>query len=731
MSIRSMISKFNGTCKRCNSKTRKGETTIYQMGHIWVCETCKDILSSEENTSMKDEWDKFLPSYYQSNIWRHFDNTEDHIMIEALAGSGKSTTIRWLAYLASQNVKPNAVFLAFNKKIADDLRDRLPSNFQARTLNSLGYEIVRKYLGGRVQVRTDKLWNILTDYFPFKGEDEAVNKANRNLVFAAKKIIGLLKGTMTEATDENIVGLIAHHNLDVDSDMLPHILGAIPGIMEKCKAIALNDKVIDFDDQIWLVNLLNLPTMKYDLVFVDESQDLNQAQIDMIMRLISNGGRVVAVGDRAQSIYGFRGADHEAIPNLIARLGSSGRNVESLPLNVCYRCPTSALELAQQYVPQIEARENAPEGEVYEDKTENVINSLTNEDEQAEKAVDIKTMALCRINAHLVGPVYSLLRRGVKAIIYGRSVGDGLISMINRVNPKENDDMPTFAFHLEEYADKEIKKLQASGRSTAAFEDKIETTMAFMDGVFSVAKLIDNIDKIFTDDNRGTGIVFSTVHRAKGLESDKVILLQPKLFNYFGKQEWEVIQERNITYVALTRTKHTLIYAIGDMKSKAPERGENVPTNPQRKEIIVKETPVVNKAKAEVVCKPEFVSKMTGPLPNYSDNGGGTFVPPTKEDWEKIAEDYRKSGIYAEIVVPNGWKQYALMLGCPNGSLIRISTTVDIRGTAARNLGENGIDIVLVSDMNSRPLGGKKRVNRTGGWMGRMAARANQFILSR
>jgi len=728
-----MISKFNGSCKRCNVKTQKGKSTIFKVGHVWVCETCKDILISEENQNAKNEWDNFTPSAYQAAIWEHFNNSDDHILVEALAGSGKSTTIRWLAHLASQRKKPNAVFLAFNKKIADDLRDRLPSNFQARTLNSLGYEIVRKHLGGKVQVRMDKLWNILTSYFPIDSADAEANKANRNLVFAAKKIVGLLKGTMLEPTEENIIKIIGYYNVDADSDMIPHLAGALPGIMNDCESIAVSEKKIDFDDQIWLVNHLNLPTMKYDLVFVDESQDLNKAQIQMIMKLISDGGRVVAVGDKAQSIYGFRGADCEAIPNLVAALEATSRRVQALPLNVCYRCPTSAIKLAQKYVPHIEARENAPDGEVYEDQTERVIESLTMDDEQANNPVDIKTMALCRINALLVAPVYSLIRRGIKAIIYGRDIGEGLINMIKKINPKDNEDMAILSFHLEDYASNEIKKLTAAGRSTASLEDKVETIFAFMDGVYNVTDLIANIDKVFSDDRRGTGVVFSTVHRAKGLEADKVILIQPKLFDYFGKQEWEVVQERNITYVALTRTKHTLIYAVGEMKSKRPERGENVPTKPRQESDEMPEyEPEDN---GNEVCEEEnevqFESKMTGPLPKYSSKGDGDFVPPTKEDWEKIADDYRGVGIHAELVVPKGWKQYAMIIGCPNGNMVRVSTTVDVRGIAARDIGKNGIDIVLVSNADSRPIGGKKRVNRTGGWQGRMAERVNQFVLSR
>jgi DNA helicase-2/ATP-dependent DNA helicase PcrA len=56
-------------------------------------------------------------------------------------------------------------------------------------------------------------------------------------------------------------------------------------------------------------------------------------------------------------------------------------------------------------------------------------------------------------------------------------------------------------------------------------------------------------------------VTLSTVHRAKGLEAQRVIILRPDQLPLTVSQEWEQVQERNVKYVALTRSRQELIFA--------------------------------------------------------------------------------------------------------------------------------------------------------------------------
>jgi superfamily I DNA/RNA helicase len=91
-----------------------------------------------------------------------------------------------------------------------------------------------------------------------------------------------------------------------------------------------------------------------------------------------------------------------------------------------------------------------------------------------------------------------------------------------------------------------------------AVQDKAATLHALMIGTSTISELEDKIDTIFSDNV--VGIVFSSVHKAKGLEANKVFILEPKLMPHpMAKAEWEKNQEKNIQYVAYTRSLDQLI----------------------------------------------------------------------------------------------------------------------------------------------------------------------------
>jgi superfamily I DNA/RNA helicase len=74
---------------------------------------------------------------------------------------------------------------------------------------------------------------------------------------------------------------------------------------------------------------------------IDEAQDLNRAQLELVLRAVAPGGRTLAVGDAGQAIYQWSGADARSMANITARTGAC-----QLPLSICYRCPASHVALA-------------------------------------------------------------------------------------------------------------------------------------------------------------------------------------------------------------------------------------------------------------------------------------------------------------------------------------------------------------------------------------------------
>lgn len=509
----------------------------------------------------------FMPSTYQQAIFDFVQTGRGNAFVEAVAGSGKTTTI----VQALKFTRGQVAFFAFNKAIANELKIKAPAHVNVQTLHGHGYGAIRNAFPYQPEMDDDKKWNIADRLLPDVeaktdlvlregGEIETVKtepveyKYQRSILV---RLTSLIQSTLTDPFDtEAIDGLIDHYDIEVNgSEDL--IKGLLPAMIKAC---AEQTQVIDFDDMNWLPVFLNLPIRKFDWVFVDEAQDLNKVQIELVLRSVADGGRIICVGDRFQSIYGFRGADVDAVPNII-----EATNAMTLPLSISYRCPNSHVELAKGLVSHIEASENAQDGTIEYDVADYV----------ALAGMASGDLVLCRLNAPLVKTCYNLIRSGKKAVIRGRDIGKGLVVLIDKMKAKGIVDLVE---KLEVYRQAELAKLRAKRAREATIQslnDRVDTVVALTDGVYDLVVLKARIENMFSD--KEEGIVCSSVHRAKGLEATNVYILNPELMPFSkATQEWEMQQERNIMYVAFTRSKSRLAFIAGYPNLGIPMEGDEV-----------------------------------------------------------------------------------------------------------------------------------------------------------
>ena len=153
----------------------------------------------------------------------------------------------------------------------------------------------------------------------------------------------------------------------------------------------------------------------YELVVIDEAQDMTRPQLEIAKRATTKDGRIFIVGDDRQAIYGFRGADAGALDRLKEQLQAT-----ELGLKTTYRCGRAIVERAREYVPDFEAAPTVEEGVVRYCPPSEMEQQATPGD-----------FVLSRVNAPLMGVALGLIRRGVRARIRGREIGKGLVDRIS------------------------------------------------------------------------------------------------------------------------------------------------------------------------------------------------------------------------------------------------------------------------------------------------------------
>lgn len=483
----------------------------------------------------------FTPSAYQQTVFDFVGGSlrRDGI-INAVAGSGKTTTLVEAAKL----IKGHSIFCAFNKHIAEETRAKLNYTFmQARTIHSIGFECVREALSHirKLQPWEHKYRKIIKDY---RSSYQEEFKQMPQLSYHLYKLVNMVRLTLTNVNDPEAIERMADHYNLTFSKPLHH--EKLKSILIMGDLLAEREGKIDFTDMLWLPYSWNLQPFRYKEIFVDECQDLSAAQLNLVLKLRDKGGRFLFCGDPHQAIMMFAGADNNSYWNCKA-----STDARELPLSICYRCPKLHITMAQALVPHIEWHEDAALGELEEIFPQNVLEDAREND-----------LIICRRNAPLLKYCLLLIQQGKHARVRGRDVADELKETIKAISHNCKD-YKKFPKGVESYLEEEKAALNERKAREDSFDDLLDLceTLLICYETFPAKdydQLINAIDSIFADE--GSAIWFSSVHRSKGIEANRIFILE---YYKLGKRrprhtDEEHQQELNLKYVALTRAKKSL-----------------------------------------------------------------------------------------------------------------------------------------------------------------------------
>ena len=533
---------------------------------------------------------------------------EGSLNLVARAGCGKTFTLIETVK-AIKVAKPEAeiALVAYNRSIANELDLKLKefgygNSVKANTMHSVGNSAISYFL------KTTK--GIQKPIIEAKKVEQIVDQLQAELIKASMnagistdkwqeiqdkiEICQNQKGFVTKAVSlakqrafgvihpadqmEKWYELVEHFGLDQDWDELE--MKHSESMIKLCVVVYNRslDQVLegklDYDDQILAPLFFRAKFWTKHFVLVDEAQDLNPARRLLAIRMAGKEGRIICVGDPAQAIYGFTGADSDSMDQMKAAMGST-----ELPLNLTYRCPKSVVAVAQKWVPDFLAHESNPEGLVRSIPMIGLVDEKTGEKLGADFSDEVlgSTHAiLCRNTKPLVELAWTLIRRKVACRVEGRDIGQGLIQMAKRWKVVK---LEAFKNRVTNWCDKEVAKFRAKDREDMiqSVEDKADTILCIVDGLLAEGKhnvsdfetFVTNLFGDTKDGEMQKVLTLSTVHKSKGREWDRVYWLFPELCpSKYAKKEWELAQEKNLCYVCVTRAKLELVYISGEGKRK-------------------------------------------------------------------------------------------------------------------------------------------------------------------
>lgn len=520
----------------------------------------------------------FTPSHYQLTIFDFVERQGGNALVGAVAGSGKTTTIIELVKRLPVHVRQRTLILAYNKHIQEELRRRAPQGVTVLTNHALGMRALSRFFSPRDRenwVDKYKYRDLVRVYWERHLMTAIVTEAQE----VCADLIRYAMVTLSPTDPESLLLLADRYGVDIPPADEETILQAVPtvlrwgreGLETPTAAEGLTyhpSERISFDDMIYLPHVVpGVRLDQYALVLVDEAQDLSAAQLATALGAMQpNGGRILAVGDKEQAIYAFSGADARSFEEIAERT-----NATRLPLSVCYRCPRRVIALVRErgLHPHIEAAPNAPEGVVQDIGEESALGMARPGD-----------MLLCRTHAPLIAACFRLIQRGVGATVLGRDIGLSITRALDAVEKMPNFRFEEFPAFAETYRAQQLAALaqrKNSEQQIMNLNDRVDCLLEIHSGgvsrgVSSVGGLRSEINRLFSENGGGRGLVtLSSIHKAKGLEADRVFLLLPHLLPHPMARSAEAVeQEFHLAYVAATRAKREL-YLAHDASGRYPD----------------------------------------------------------------------------------------------------------------------------------------------------------------
>lgn len=494
----------------------------------------------------------FIPSEEQKAIFDFIEHGIGDAVVNACAGSGKSTTIlEGIGYIPSTK---NLLFISFNKAIVDELNRKVKERYANRegkirimTFHGLGYRMYVDHFGKHPEIVENKykeyihknIYNVVNqEYFELTSSQQLIYRKN---------LIALVDYSRLNLcqSEREVYKISKKYSIPVVCDEVSSAVKVLKWGYE-------NTDIVDFLDMVWYPTELNYFSKMYmsDFIFIDEAQDTSPVQQALIKRCFKRDTRTISVGDKYQTINAWCGSDQEAFEHI--KYMREGRIAKEFTLSTSYRCPKKLVEMASKIAPNIKAAENAIEGEF------NIGVSIDN--------VKPGDMILCRNSAPLIKLHRKLTKAGKVSYIKNVELGETFFDIIGMTECNTVECLlKSLGQHIIDTWNTISRALNCELKECVSEEvivnlyDIYKIIEEMSETTDNVQELAEYLKNALNSEGKEHAISLSTIHRAKGLEADNVYVICPSIIpSPLAKKDWEKEAEKYLEYVMITRAKKSL-----------------------------------------------------------------------------------------------------------------------------------------------------------------------------
>ena len=451
----------------------------------------------------------------------------------------KHTEEQLAIWKAAEEICPNPkkmIYMAYNNDTVEKSKKNVHKDCDTRTSHGAGYSVLNTRFGYLkltnnrgmflVQKMTGKLFNDLPDKFKWLSTIKFVEK---------------LKDELLAPTPENLEAMKDKYDGLANFPIHPQIEDQATKLMN---AMKVPDRKIgiEYIDQVWLP-LFMLKKPVYDLGIIDEAQDLSPARLLLARLLCAN---CIFIGDPDQAINAFAGADPKSFDKIKEHCS------QELSLKVSFRCPANIINKANRLTPRAKLRG-------------------VKEDSGKEKRITLKELTnhlpdrlangliICRTNAPLIQASLKLM----KAEIPNRILGDRLVNnLLSLVKYRKARSIEELAVKLDDYENKSCAQVKDYMKEVIRDKcDCIRQILPLCSTIDDIEPAIKSLLKPRKDEDH---ISLCTIHKAKGMERPNIYILFPPVESEYAKTPDQKDQERNLHFVAITRTSKDLYWVEPD-----------------------------------------------------------------------------------------------------------------------------------------------------------------------